>query len=125
MLKQSVNLIPARRDLYQASMVFYLFLASLGMFFIASLITYLIIRDQAFNPIKDAVPGSYLTTGPENYVPLKLPLSFWVSTAALIFVSGFLQRACWMVRREKQNSFRIWLVWSMVAATVFSAILKR
>ena len=33
MLKQSLLLVPARRDLYQAKLVFYLFLASLGMFF--------------------------------------------------------------------------------------------
>ena len=65
MLKQSINLVPARPDLYQAKMVFYLFLGSLGMFFIASLITYLIIRQHAFNPIPDAVPGSFLTQGPE------------------------------------------------------------
>ena len=76
MLKQSVNLIPARRDLYQASMVFYLFLASLGMFFIASLITYLIIRDQAFSPIPDAVPDSIATMGPEIYQPLTVRFRF-------------------------------------------------
>jgi heme/copper-type cytochrome/quinol oxidase subunit 3 len=122
MLKQSLTLVPARRDLYQAKLVFYLFLASLGMFFIASLVTYLIIRGQAFSPIPDAVPGSFLTIGPEVYAPLKLPASFWVSTIALIFVSFFLQRACWMVRREKQTGFRKWLVYSMLAATVFSAI---
>ena len=35
MLKQSISLVPARRDLYQATLVFYLFLASLTMFFLA------------------------------------------------------------------------------------------
>jgi heme/copper-type cytochrome/quinol oxidase subunit 3 len=122
MLKQSINLVPNRRDLYQAKMVFYLFLASLGMFFVASLITYLIIRVQAFRPIADAVPGSILTQGPDIYQPLRLPLSFWISTLILVLVSVFLQRACWSVHREKQVSFRRWLIWAMAAAFVFSAI---
>ena len=122
MLKQSINLAPARRDLYQAKMVFYLFLASLGMFFIASLMTYLIVRNQAFSPIPDAVPDSIATMGPEVYSSLKLPMSFWVSTVALIFVSVFLQRACWMVRREKQVKFRRMLMWSLVASLAFVGI---
>jgi cytochrome c oxidase subunit 3 len=122
MLKQSINLIPARRDLYQAKMVFYLFLASLGMFFIASLVTYLIIRVQAFRPIADAVPGSILTQGPEIYLPLKLPVTFWISTMVLVLVSVFLQRACWLVHREKQVGFRRWLIWGLLAAVAFTLI---
>lgn len=122
MLKQSINLVPSRRDLYQAKLVFYLFLASLGMFFIASLVTYLIIRFQAFNPIADAVPGSILTQGPEIYQQLQLPTSFWVSTVTLVLVSAFLQRACWLVRRERQVGFRRWLCWALIAAVGFVAI---
>lgn len=119
MLKQSINLVPARRDLYQAKMVFYLFLASLGMFFIATLATYLVIRIQAFAPHQDAIPGSILAQGPEVYAPLRLPMSFWISTLLLVLVSIFLQRACWLVHREKQVGFRRWLIWALAAATVF------
>ncbi len=122
MLKQSINLVPARQNLYQAKLVFYLFLASLGMFFLASMITYLVVRDQAFRPIPDAVPGSILTQGPDVYQSLKLPASFWISTLFLILVSVFLQRACWLVHREKQTGFRRWLVWSLLAALVFVLI---
>ncbi len=122
MLNQSITLVPARRDLYQAKMAFYLFLASLGMFFIASLVTYLIIREQAFSPHVDAVPGSILTQGPKIYQPLVLPATFWISTLALVFVSVFLQRACWLVHREKQVDFRRWLIWSFVAAFAFVII---
>jgi len=122
MLKQSINLVPARHDMYKAKLVFYLFLASLGMFFIASLITYLIIRNQAFTPHVDAVPGSILTQGPKIYQSLVLPMSFWISTLVLILVSVFLQRACWMVHREKQAGFRRWLIWAMCAAVAFVAI---
>lgn len=122
MLKQSMNLVPARPAMYQAKLVFYLFLASLGMFFIASMLTYLIVRQQAFRPIEDAIPNSILTMGPEVYQSLTLPMSFWISTLVLILVSVFLQRACWLVHREKQIDFRRWLIWSLLAAGVFVLI---
>jgi len=113
---------PARREHYQAKFVFLLFLASLGMFFLGSIITYLTIRDQAFNPIPDAVPGSILDKGPEIYAPLTIPISFWISTIALIFVSYFLQRACWTIHREKQAEFKRWLFLSWVSALAFTFI---
>ncbi len=122
MLKQSMNLVPARPAMYQAKLVFYLFLASLGMFFIASMLTYLIVRQQAFRPIEDAIPNSILAMGPEVYQSLTLPISFWISTLVLIAVSVFLQRACWLVHREKQIDFRRWLVWALLAAGVFVLI---
>ena len=117
-----MNLVPARPAMYQAKLVFYLFLASLGMFFIASMMTYLIVRQQAFRPIEDAIPNSILAMGPEVYQSLTLPTSFWVSTLVLIAVSVFLQRACWLVHREKQVDFRRALIWSMLAAVVFVLI---
>ena len=122
MLKQSIHLIPARQKLYQAKLAFYLFLGSLGMFFLASLITYLIIRDQAFNPIPDAIPNSIATMGPKTYTPLKIPISFWISTAILIGVSYSLHRACFMVRRERQQEFRFFLTVAAVGAVAFVII---
>ena len=104
MLKSSLKMVPARREHYQSKLVFLLFLASLGMFFIGSLITYLTIRDQAFNPIADAIPGSFLDRGPQIYKSLQIPASFWISTIALVFVSCFLQRACgWYTANGKMN----------------------
>jgi heme/copper-type cytochrome/quinol oxidase subunit 3 len=122
MLKQSINLIPARPELYQAKLLFYLFIASLGMFFVASLITYITIRDQAFNPVADAIPGSILTQGPETYQDLRIPTTFWVSTLLLIVTSFFLHRACCMVRREKQILFRRWLLIAMGGAIAFTVL---
>jgi heme/copper-type cytochrome/quinol oxidase subunit 3 len=122
MLKQSINLIPARLALYQAKLVFYLFLASLGMFFVGSLITYLVIRDQAFRPIADAVPGSFLTQGPKVYQPLQIPLTFWFSTGILILVGLLLQRAVWLVHRERQVDFRRLLMMAWFAAIAFTMI---
>lgn len=122
MLKQSLNVLPARKELFKAKLAFFLFLASLGMFFVASLLTYLIIRQQAFSPIPDAVPNSIATMGPESYVPLQLPMSFWISTIALIVVSFALHRACWLVRREQQVAFKNWLAFGLVAAMAFTII---
>ena len=103
-------------------MVFYLFLASLGMFFFGSLITYLVIRDQAFRPIPDAVPNSIATMGPEIYQPLTVPMTFWISTVVLVLVGILLQRASWMVHRERQVDFRRLLMWAWFAAVVFLLI---
>jgi len=133
MLKRSINLVPARPDLYQAKLVFYLFMASLGMFFISTLLTYLIIRTQAFNPIPAGnLPApSLMLSDPSlgsaipstiQYVPLRLPTSFWASTAVLLLTGVFLQRACWLVHRERQLEFRRWLVWAWAAAVVFVAV---
>lgn len=122
MLKPSIKMVPARREHYQSKLVFLLFLASLGMFFIGSLITYLLIREQAFSPIADAVPGSILDRGPKIYRTLEIPGSFWISTIALVFVSYFLQRACWLVHRERQKEFRRLLVLAWVAAFTFTIV---
>ena len=135
MLKQTLNLVSARPDLYQAKLVFYLFIASLAMFFFATILTYLIIRNQAFNPIPVADadrPAPTITLlnpdlGSEDpstieYVPLKLPLTFWISTSVLLLTGVFLQRASWLVHRERQNEFRRWLVWAWVAAIAFVII---
>ena len=122
MLKTSINLIPARRQLYQAKLVFYLFMASLAMFFIASMITYLIIRQQAFTGHPDALPGTAMSGGPTKYVSLVLPTSFWVSTIALLLVSYFLQRSVWAVRKQRLSMMRMWLGCSLLGAVIFVAI---
>jgi cytochrome c oxidase subunit 3 len=58
--------------------------------------------------------------GPEAYTPLKLPISFWISTVVLIIVSVALHKACFMVRRERQAEFRLYLIVGGVAASVFA-----
>ena len=93
MIRESLHLVPLRRDLHQAKLVFALIIASLGVFFLATIVSYIIIRTQSFQPIK------------REYVPLEIPVTFWASTALLIVVSVFLERACWFVRRELQAGF--------------------
>ena len=85
-------------------------MVSLGVFFAASLTSYIIIRFQSFQPIT------------RDYLSLEVPLTFWLSTLALIFVSGFLQRAVWCIRREQQIWFRRWLVGAWIAALAFLAV---
>ena len=124
MLKQSINLVPARRDLYQAKMVFYLFIASLTMFFVASLVTYCSIRIDAFRSLQytyDAATDSMVATS-RLYETLKLPVSFWASTGLLVFISVFLQRSVWFVRREQQLKFRKSLMWAWGLAVAFVVI---
>lgn len=122
MLRKSINLVPYRQELYRAKLMFYLFLVSLGMFFIGSLITYLLIRRQAFAPHPDAIPGTPMAAGPDAYVRLEIPLSFWISTAALVVISYCLQKAVGAVRREKQTELCSWLTWSMIGAIAFVLI---
>lgn len=109
-ISNSLTVVPVRGDVYRAKLIFYLFLISLAVFFLAGLISYWAIRSQAFQPIT------------REYIQLKLPTSFWVSTLALLFVSGFLQKAVWCIRREYQVSFRRWLVGAWIAAVAFLAI---
>ena len=91
MLKQSINLVPARRDLYQAKLVFYLFIASLTMFFIGSLITYCVIRTESFRTLQYSYDAATATFVPSTltYEPLRLPVSFWLSTALLVGIGIF------------------------------------
>ena len=109
MLKESLNLVSARRDHHKATIFFYWFMASLAMFFIASLITYIIIRTQSFQPIQ------------REYVPLSMPQSFWLSTIFLFGTSILLERAVWLVRRQKP-AFRNWLIGSAVVAALFVVV---
>ncbi len=107
MLKNALVLQKNRIELRQAKWVFFLFIASLGVFFLATLVSYCIIRVQAFQPVK------------RDYVELSLPASFWVSTAFLIVASVCLQRGVWLVHRQRIVEFRRWLLVAMVAASAF------
>lgn len=100
MLKHQLRLLSARRDLHQARWLFWLFLASLGMFFVATLLTYVIIRTQSSLPVK------------RDYAAVRLPASFWLSTLLMLATSVLLERAVWFVRRERQVPFRQNLVWA-------------
>ncbi len=106
-LKTSPVVWPARRDIYRAKLVFYLFLVSLAVFFAAGLATYLIIRNMAMRPI-----------GVE-YVPFQLPWIFVGSTLLLLVVSGALQFGVHSIRRENQHKFMTAMGVAWIAASAF------
>ncbi len=109
MLKESLNLVSARRDHYKATVFFYWFMASLAVFFLAGLVTYIIIRTQAFLPIQ------------REYKPLSMPQSFWLSSSFLILTSFMLERTCWLVRRQKKN-YSNWLFAAGACAILFVVV---
>jgi cytochrome c oxidase subunit 3 len=109
-IKTTPNVWPSRADVWRAKLVFYLFLASLAVFFAAGLVSYCIIRIQAFQ------------MNQRNYLVLELPRSFFYSTVALVLVSGFLQLAVGCIRREQQSGFRLWLLLAWFSAAVFLII---
>ncbi len=108
--RTSLGVLGTRRDVYRAKLVFYLFLVSLGVFFAAGMASYYIIRTQSFQPVT------------LEYLQLRLPLTFWLSTLTLLFISGFLQASVWAVRREYQVVFRRFLIFAWISALVFLGI---
>lgn len=61
---------------------------------------------------------------PTHPVPGKVvfPPVFWLTTALLALGSGFLQRAVWSVRLERQKRFRRSLVTALVSGALFVAV---
>lgn len=48
-----------------------------------------------------------------------MPTAFWISSAFLLAGSVTLQRAAWLVRVQRLESFRRWLVVSLISGTLF------
>lgn len=51
-----------------------------------------------------------------------MPTAFWISTAFLFSGSVTLQRAAWLVRVQRLESFRRWLVVSLISGTLFVGV---
>lgn len=81
----------------------YVLIASLGMFFTAAAIGYLLIRFRAG----------------ENPPEIRLPPVLWLSTALAVAGSAFLWRALRSVRRERQDLFRKQLLTAFVLGAGF------
>lgn len=104
MLRNSFTAMSMRRDEYQAKFGFALFIASLTMFFLASLAAYGIIRSSSGAPAISL--GSF-------------PLSLIASTISMLGVSFAMHKAVANVRRERQIPFRRWLMTAAVISIVF------
>src|SRR5437879_4298029 len=79
-----------------------LFLASLFMLFAAGLFGYITIRLKA---------ASKLALG-----TLQIPPALWISTAIVVIASITIHLAVRNLRRERQQTFRGWLVLTMLLA---------
>lgn len=104
MLRRSLALLQTRREHFQAKLGFYLFLTSLGMFFLASMLAFAIIATASVKP---------------GDVQLRLPITFLPSTLILISVSFVLHRAVENVHQERQLRFRRYLIAALVLAFAF------
>lgn len=102
MLRESLDTFTIRRNLYQARLVFVLFIASLAMFFGACVVFYLVL----IAGLKSAPSNSVVAF---TYQPLDLPSSFWISTGLLLVTSLLLHMASRRVAREKQGPFLLYL----------------
>lgn len=85
----------------------WLFLVSLGMLFLASMLGYVLIR----------VNNSEL-----SYGSVKLPASLWVSTALMLAGSVSIHQALVAIRRERHDAFRTWLTTTIVFAALFCIV---
>ena len=97
----------------------WLFLAALGMLFVASMLGYVIIRVQQsrelINPItKDVIPAAAPPLG-----TLHLPGGLWFSTLVILLSSFTMHLALQNVRRERQARFRNWLIATLALAGLF------
>jgi cytochrome c oxidase subunit III len=96
--------LPADRRAQQGGL---LFLTSLLMFFLASLILYFLYAHWRQN---------------DPYTATPLPRSLLLSTVCLVGISGTLHAATRAVRRERRGPLVVWLVVSIAAALLFLAV---
>jgi cytochrome c oxidase subunit 3 len=115
MLRESPDTFSIRRNLYQARLVFALFIASLAMFFGGCVVFYVTLVAG----LKSSADNALV---PFTYRPLDLPGSFWVSTAFLVVTSILLHQASNRVAREKHVSFLLYLHAGLVFALGFLAV---
>ena len=90
-----------------STIAMWLFLASLGVLFLASMLAYVLVR--------------VLTSTPDT-PRVHLPASLWVSTLMMLAASYTIERALRAIRLEKQALFRTYLAATVLFALVFVAI---
>jgi len=85
----------------------YLFLASLFVFFLATILLYAIYAQARRDDFETQLP---------------LPLTFLISTGCLLFVSLMMHRATRAIRRERRTATCVWLSISALAACLFIGV---
>ena len=104
MLRKTFGFTPAQRELYQAKLGMYLFLAGLVFVFFSGLLVYAVVRTAAVGPAG---------------LPLVIPSEFLVSTFALVGVSLALHFAVQSVHQERIVAFHNWLMLALLAGVAF------
>lgn len=104
MLRRTAGFSPAQRELYQAKLGMYLFLAGLVFVFFSGILVYAVVRTASLGP-----------AGP----PLQLPPVFLASTLALFGVSWGLHCAVQRVHQERIQSFLNQLTIALVCGVIF------
>ncbi len=89
----------------------WLLLGSLGMFFLSSILLYMLYVSLRLSPQAGIRPQSFY-----------LPTSFLPSTLLLIGVSGSLEWALRAARRDRSNDVRIATIVALITAVLFLAI---
>lgn len=115
MLKGSPETFAVRRNLYQARLMFWLFIASLTMFFAACIGVYLLLIYGLRHPPEGAV-------NPPTYNPLEMPISFVPSTVLLLVTSGLLHEASRKIAAERRKPFLSYVRWSLYTSLFFLVV---
>lgn len=108
MIQSGTDSFEVRRDLYRGKLVFWLFIASLGMFFAAMILVYVLLMS-----------GMRSEANTTSFSELSIPVSFWLSTICLVAISIGLQKASWAVAAEDQDRMHLWIDRSGLCAIVF------
>lgn len=85
----------------------WLFLVSLSILFLASLVGYVLM---------------HVMWPQQTFTPIKPPNELWLSTLLILASSFTIQRALMAIRREKQSLFRIYLSATMMFSALFVCI---
>ncbi len=115
MLKGTPETYSVRRNLYQARLMFWLFIASLAMFFMACIAVYLLLIYGLKNP-----PDTM--TIEVAYAPLRMPLTFIPSTLLLLGTSVTLHMASRRIANERREPFLKLIRISLVLSVLFIAV---
>lgn len=98
----------------------WLFLAALGVLFIAGMLAYGIVRVTATHarPVSD-VPGQFIAPVAPPLHSISMPMVLWLSTGAILISSFTMHRALDNVVHERQDRFRQALLATLLLAVPF------
>ncbi len=97
----------------------WLFLLSLAILFLASLLAYVLIRFYATQPLYNPIDQTTLPGSGPALGEIKMPVVLFVSTAIILLSSFTMHQALSAVRRERQAAFRQWMLATLLLGIAF------